>query len=163
MKTKLAWLLMVVPALAANDFQRPGENIALNRHYTLEPQPNYIHCTDPGDAVQLTDVKYTHGYFWTQKSTVGWQNKDLITITLDLGLIQPICGLSFNTAAGVAGVEWPQDISLLISDDGTHFHFSGDLVKLSAQYGNPPAKGYGVHRYWTDALRTHGRYLKLLV
>jgi hypothetical protein len=50
--------------LATVAFGAPGmENLALRKPYTLEPSPNYAHCTDPGDATQLTDGQYTDGYF----------------------------------------------------------------------------------------------------
>ena len=43
----------------------PGKNVALGAKYELSPAPNYAHCTDPGDLVQLTDGKTTSDYFWT--------------------------------------------------------------------------------------------------
>jgi len=86
---------------------QPGENIARGKKYTLDPRPNYQYCTDAGDHVQLTDGIYSKGYFWTQTSTVGWSRAHPVTITIDLEVTQPICGVSFNTAAGVAGVHWP--------------------------------------------------------
>ena len=80
-------------------FAAPGlENLAVGKPYTLEPSPNYPHCTDPGDATQLTDGQYTDGYFWTQKSTVGWSGVEPIIITIDLGQVQPIRGASWSTA-----------------------------------------------------------------
>jgi len=86
-----------------------------------------------------------------------------VVITLDLGADVPLRGLSYNTAAGVAGVEFPTSIMALISVDGRAFHALGDLVALSMKHGVPPAGKYGVHRFWTDAVQAHGRYLKLLV
>jgi hypothetical protein len=49
-----------------------GDNLAAGRSYTLWPAPDYGHCTDPGDATQLTDGLSTADYFWTQQGTVGW-------------------------------------------------------------------------------------------
>jgi len=138
-------------------------NVAAGCPYTLDPQPSYGYCTDPNDKVQLTDGLYTSGYFWTQKSTVGWTHARPVVITLDLGADVPLRGLSYNTAAGVAGVEFPTSIMALISVDGRAFHALGDLVALSMKHGVPPAGKYGVHRFWTDAVQAHGRYLKLLV
>ena len=71
-------LLMAGPAWAQ-------ENVALGASYTLDPAPNYAHSTDDGDGVQLTDGVYTEGYFWTQLSTVGWQEKKPVIVTIDLG------------------------------------------------------------------------------
>ncbi|HID56382.1 TPA: hypothetical protein EYP37_07620, partial [Candidatus Poribacteria bacterium] len=91
-----------------------GENIARGKRYTLLPRPNYPYCTDPDDEIQLTDGIYTKGYFWTQRSTVGWQRAYPVIIILDLGSIQPIGGISYSTAAGTAGGNWPT-IFLLVS------------------------------------------------
>jgi hypothetical protein len=143
-----------------------GENVALGCSYTLSPAPNYSYCTEPGDATQLTDGVYTKGYFWTQTSTVGWQPPSTVPwaqITIDLGADQPIQGLSFNTAAGVAGVQWPTVIDVLVSTDGANFYDAGEVVRLSVDHGLPPADGYLVRPYWTDRLTTHGRYVKVVV
>ncbi|MBM4078780.1 MAG: hypothetical protein FJ278_03705, partial [Planctomycetes bacterium] len=141
----------------------PGENLARGKTYSLDPKPNYGYCTEPGDATQLTDGEYSVGYFWTQKSTVGWQNTPMAQVTIDLGKVEPICGLSFNTAAGTAGVGWPSAISVLVSDDGKVFYPAGELVSLSAERGLPPPEGYRVHRFWTDKLATRGRFVKVVL
>ncbi len=149
------WLMVVLLGFCS---QRP--NIALNRPYSLQPAPNYPYCTDPEDRIQLTDGKYTQGYFWTQKSTVGWQNVSPFFIVVDLGRDAPIAGASFNTAAGVAGVKFPVAIWVLVSVDGKNWHEVGNLVQASnEQNGPPPTQGYAVHRFWTDRWQTHGRYV----
>ena len=160
---------------------------------------------------------YTEGYFWAQLSTVGWQEKTPSILTLDLGAVKPIRGVSFHTAAGFADVRWPLTIRILVAGEDREFHEIGDLVELSAQQHGPlvPTKAsdamwdregmrftdaeiydhfdrhrdrypqkevspetapadlqdlneqrvaqYGTHRYWTDRLRTHGRYVSLVV
>ncbi|MBN2376528.1 MAG: hypothetical protein JXD22_09010 [Sedimentisphaerales bacterium] len=141
----------------------PGENIARGKKYTLSPRPNYSHCTDPEDNLQLTDGVYTEGYFWTQKSTVGWSNSNPVIITIDLESTQPVGGISFNTAAGVAGVEWPGAIHILISDDGKSFSYLGNLIKLASDQEKTQAAGYQIHRFQTDTLKTHARYVCLLL
>jgi len=141
----------------------PGKNIARGKPYTLSPRPNYRHCTDDGDTEQLTDGAYSEGYFWVQKSTVGWNNAGLADITIDLGKVQPLAGVSYNTAAGVAGVAWPNSILIYVSDDGDKWWLVGELMALSARHGSPPRDGYAVHRFWTGDLQTRGRYVKLLV
>lgn len=140
-----------------------GQNLAVGSPYTLSPAPNYSYCTEPGDATQLTDGLYTHGYFWTQVSTVGWQSPhSSAQIRIDLGADQPIEGLSFNTAAGVAGVVWPSAIGILVSSDGVNYFDAGELTSLSVEHGLPPSEGYLVRSYWTDRLVTHGRYVKIV-
>lgn len=144
-------------------FVAPGPNIALDRPYTLKPKPNYALCTDPDDAIQLTDGAYTVGYFWTQKTTVGWRKAYPVHITVDLGEVAPIAGASFSTAAGVAGVSWPEAVYVLVSDDGANWRSLGDMVRLSMKHGLPPADTYATHRFATADFRACGRYVQLLV
>ncbi len=151
------------PQSGAADAAQGLENLARGKRYTLEPAPNYKYCTDAGDRTQLTDGVYTQGHFWTQKSTVGWSGAHHVIVTIDLGKVEPISGASFHTAAGVAGVTWPAFIPILVSDDGQSYYFAGDLVELDRAHGAPPTSGYHLHRYWTDRLATHGRYVKFVV
>ncbi|MDY0166808.1 MAG: discoidin domain-containing protein [Thermoguttaceae bacterium] len=137
-------------------------NIALGAKYTLHPAPNYRHCTDPDDVIQLTDGKTTTGYFWTQTSTVGWSSAAYVVITVDLGKVQPIAGVSFNTAAGAAQVTWPAAIQILTSDDGKTYHNAGDLVELDRKAHGPLPEGYAIRRLATDGLQTRGRYVRFV-
>ncbi|MEI6501689.1 MAG: discoidin domain-containing protein, partial [Armatimonadota bacterium] len=140
-----------------------GPNLALGKPYTMDPAPNYGDCADPDDAVQATDGVYTEGHFWTRKSTVGWVGVSP-TITLDLGQDQPIKGLSYHTAAGVADVHWPRRFLVFVSPDGQQWYRVGDLMKLNEPHRNLPAYGqYALRHIWTDALNTHGRYVALYV
>lgn len=157
----LASLALPIVAAAA-EFKAPSENMALGRPYKLDPPPNYALCKDPSDKVQLTDGQYTRGYFWTQTSTVGWNNTASMVITVDLGAVRPIRGVSFNTAAGRANVTWPAGIAVVVSDDGKTFYPAGELINLSMRHGAAP-NDYAIHRFWTDALQTHGRYVSFLV
>jgi len=137
-----------------------GENIALGKPYTYT-RGNYRYCTDPGDKTQLTDGVYTKGYFWTQKTTVGWSNGRPGYISIDLGKDEPIKGVSFSTAAGVAQVEWPQFVLVFVSPNGKQWYEVGDLVQLSARKSTPPKGKYATHIFWTDELATHGRYVQI--
>lgn len=160
---KIATILVLLFAPGLAMAQNP-ENLAPGKRYTLDPNPNYHLCTDSQDKVQLTDGIFTKGYFWTQMTTVGWRNAQPVKITIDLEAVQPIRGLSFNTAAGVAQVQWPISILVLVSRDNKTYYLAGDLVELSAvEYGEPQAQGYSLHRFITNKLRTHGRYVKLLI
>jgi len=154
-----------VPATVtvATDFTPPGPNIALGKPYALSPRPGYSYCTDPDDTKQLTDGVRTVGYFWTQKTTVGWQNAAPAIVSIDLQKVQPIAGVSYSTAAGVAGVAWPNSILILVSDDGTTWASAGDLISLATVKGAPPPEPYSTHSFATDALKTHGRYVKLYI
>jgi hypothetical protein len=155
--------MMLCAMLLALPVAAEPANLALGKPYTFEPAPSYAHCTDPGDATQLTDGVYTKDYFWVQPTTVGWQSAKPIVITIDLGSVQSISGVSVNTAAGAAGVAWPAAIDVLVADEAKQFHALGNLVALDAPHGVPAPETYAVHRYYTDALRTHGRYVAFVV
>jgi hypothetical protein len=166
--------LLALPALLAGgsavcpgqpdaEFVAPGPNIALHRPYTLEPLPTYGDCADPADATQLTDGVYTEGYFWVAPTTVGWVHSRPVVITIDLGRVEPISGLSYSTAAGVADVTWPSGILILLSDDGKRWTVVGDLVALSSRRGAPAPTPYRTHRFVTGDLRARGRHVALVV
>ncbi len=150
-------------ARADIELERPSENIASGASYTMAPGPSYRLCLDKGDRVQLTDGVYAEGYFWTQDETVGWKGGNPVVITVDLGAVEPIRGVSYNTAAGVAGVHWPSAICIMVAGEDKTFYEAGELTSLSAEHGIPPDEGYATHRYWTDDLRTHGRYVAFVV
>jgi len=137
------------------------DNIALHAPYTLEFAPNYAHCTDADDARQLTDGAYVEGHFWTQPGTVGWQGVKPVIVTIDLGADKPIGGVSYNTAAGAAGVTWPTAVFVFVAGEDKQFRMAGELMEMSAAHGVPAPEGYAIHRFWTDALATHGRYVAL--
>jgi hypothetical protein len=141
------------------------ENVALNRPYTLAPDPNYALTAPPSDRTQLTDGRYTTGgRFWTQRTTVGWNRVSPVFIAIDLGQEAPIAGASYNTAAGMAGVEFPRSIEVVVSPDGKTWRDVGDLVAASDQQnGPPPSQGYAVHRYWTDQWHARGRWVGFVV
>jgi len=138
-------------------------NLALHKPYTM-PAPNYQLCTDPDDATQLTDGQRTTGHFWTSKTTVGWSSSRPIEITIDLGKVQPVGGISVSTAGGVADVHWPTGILVLLSDDKRGWALVGDLVELSDKEAPAPAYGtYNTHVYGTDQITGRARYVKLVV
>ena len=160
-------LLQITLALTASQalekLPEIGPNLALNKSYTMDPAPTYGDPRDPDDAIQLTDGVYTQGHFWTRKSTVGWSSSTAL-ITIDLGRDEPIKGLSYHTAAGVADVHWPQRLLVFVSTDGKQWHDAGNLVTLNEPHQNLPAYGqYALRHLWTDALNTHGRYVALFV
>lgn len=150
-------------AQAPADFTPPGPNLALHKPYTLDPAANYSDCSLDPELDLLTDGEYTRGYFWVQKTSVGWVNKRPVAITIDLGKVEPIAGLSFNTAAGVAGVTWPVSMLILASDDGETWTALGDLVNLSNKHGAPAPTPYSTHRFATGELQARGRYVSLVV
>ena len=170
MRLKIAVIILagtvganVCTAQTPGDFSPPGPNLALHKPYTLEPSPTYDDCSLDPDRTLLTDGAYTEGYFWVQKSTVGWVNSRPVIVTVDLGQVEPIAGLSYSTAAGVAGVTWPLNILVMASDDGRQWTVLGDLVAMSNQRGAPPPTPYRLHRFMTRDLQGRGRYVALIV
>ena len=148
-----------------NGVPMPVENTAIGCRYSLTPAANFPNCTDPGDATQLTDGEpATHtGQFWTQPSTVGWGYEQRGEIRIDLGKDRPIAGVSFRTAAGSCGVQWPRSINVLVSTDDVHFYNAGELVTLSAvDHGLPEPEVNRVWTYRTNRLATHGRFVKFV-
>jgi len=173
MKQSLTKVLLAAAGLLLSasgiQAQTAPANIALHRSVTYNTKPNYSYSTDPEDAIQLTDGKYSSGAdaqevektraIWVQKGTVGWQNRNPVVITIDLGSVQPISGVSFSSAGGTSGVFWPTSIHMAVSDDNATWHYMGNLVQLSRKNGAPPAKGYAAFRYIDRDLHTKGRYI----
>lgn len=138
-----------------------SKNIALGKPYTLEPKPNHPVSVGNDNASRLTDGLYASNILWEQKGSVGWISKYAI-ITIDLGEVQSVDGVSYSTAAGSDGVRWPYAIYVLASDDGNNYYEAGELIHLS---GNKPNdnRGYAVNRFLAGKLRTHGRYISFVV
>jgi len=84
-----------------------------------------------------------------------------VLVTIDLGRVEPIAGVSYSTLAGGAEVPWPPTIVILVSDDGKAFHPVGELTALSASQERLPFRG--PHRYRTNRLRAFGRYVRLAI
>ena len=161
-------LLVSAASIGAAAAAGAAENIALGKPYTFSQPPNYALCKDAGDKTDLTDGKYTKGYFWTQKSTVGWSlgwcGIGERSVTVDLGKDEPISGFSWNLGAGRAGVTWPELIFVYVSADGKEWHFVGDLYAISKkENGAPPEDGYGIYRAHSAQMPCHGRYVTFLV
>lgn len=156
---------LAVAAVCAQGDATVLQNVALGKPYALAPGPNYPHCRDAGDEVQLTDGVYDRaaGSLWVHEPAVAWWEGRPVVITVDLGQTEPIAGVSYSTAAGRAGVTWPDLIFVFVSDDRREWWEAGELLSLSARRSRPPAEGYAVHRFWTDQVRAHGRYVALVI
>lgn len=140
----------------------PVQNIALGRPYTFNKPPDYRYCTTGTESTKLTDGIYTKGYFWTRPTTTGWAGARQVIINVDLGRDEPISGVSLNTAAGAGDAIWPAAIDILTSDDGQQYYYLGELLDMDQwrrQSPLPDNVGYKVHRFWTDDLKVHGRYV----
>ena len=156
MRSRWSGLLFLGAAIVC---QGAPENIALKKPYTLSPKPGYQYCTDPDDKLQVTDGVYAQGYFWTQKGTVGWNNVAPVICTIDLGKVEPVCGVSWSCAAGVAGVSWPECLYVLVSEDKKSWTYLGDLCVLGTEDKALPEGKYATFRYASDRMKGRGRYV----
>ncbi len=133
----------------------PGVNLALNKPYTLSIPPNYSYCTDADDAKQLTDGAFTEGYFWVQKSTVGWNSRGRVEAIIDLGVVEPISAVAVNTAGGskTANVNFP-DVVFFVSEDGAKFQKVGQ--SLGSDF--PDLGDWFIRKHVVNGLKTKGRF-----
>ncbi|MBR2508813.1 MAG: hypothetical protein IKB71_03610 [Lentisphaeria bacterium] len=136
-------------------------NIALNRPYTMSRKASYQRSQDAGDAVQLTDGKFTKGHFWTQKSTVGWSKQTIVEIVVDLGKVQPIQGFMYSCAGNLpANVPFPDTINMFTSLDNKTWYYVGDLIEKSyKEVGKPDFEKYNLYRAASMNMPTKGRYV----
>jgi hypothetical protein len=152
-------ILAARPATASAE-----ENLARGRPYKLDPAPSYLLCTDPGDLTQLTDGAPAGGpgRLWTQTGTVGWQNTQAAFVTIDLGQSRAVGGVAVSTAAGTAGVLWPEAIYVLASEDGQAWHLLGDLVALDSGSHAAGAPGYRRATFAARGWSASGRYVAVI-
>ncbi len=137
------------------------ENIAAGKAVKFNTAPNDPDTTDPDDARQMVDGRFSPATpLWGDKSAVGWRAVDPTVFTVDLGAVQTIRGVALHLGAGQAGVEWPANIQIFVSEAGDKFSPVGDLVQLLAK--RPPKQGYAPFWFMTDKLQTYGRYVKFV-
>ena len=157
-----SWLVLCAIALSGSVC---AENLARGRPYDLRPKPNYALCADAGDVTQLTDgFAAKEGSFWTSKSTVGWRCESApVSVTVDLGAVRDIGGFSWNTAAGRAGVKFPNDVNVFVSDDRREWRFVADIWGLAnRRVGMPPDGRYAIARAEATGLPCRGRYVRFV-
>ncbi len=139
-------------------------NVALDKHYTLEPAPNYQLCTNETDLKDLTDGKYSDPKtpFWVQPGCVGWnQVPGPVKITIDLGAPQAVSQVRFSTAGNTSGVQYPLFIDVEVSNDGTNFHTLGSLTKLNKTPLPPADYGYKPVIFDAQFKTVSARYIRI--
>jgi len=145
---------LVAPALAAE--QTHTENIALGRRYSFVPPPNYPHCTDDGDLVQLTDGRRTRKdkQLWIQKGGVGWKLPvdGEAEVVIDLGRVCPIGSVTITTGSAPQAEVYLPSLLIAVSDDGDQFRVIRRIDQRNArQLFRTTVRA--------DQLRTRGRYV----
>ena len=157
-KVFLCILIIFYSLVSLVHSSQSGKNIALGRPYSVVPLPNYPLSAPSTDRKTLTDGIYTTGYFWTQKSTVGWQKSRRVEITIDLEKIATIGTISFNTARSEsAGVFFPSHIAAFVGPDLQHLSYVGDVA---SSVDNQPGT-YRAKRFLLEDIETKGRYVLL--
>lgn len=156
----------------ARQAQSQPANIALNKAVTVS-QPSTEPYTRDKSPAQLTDGKFAGSTFdaehktsnlWVQQGALAWRvSKDPLVVTIDLGEVKPIAGVSYSTAGGRAGVQFPSFIGIAVSEDNQNWYYHGDLLRLSRKNGTPPLEGYAAFHFKTYDLKTKGRYLALSI
>lgn len=138
------------------------QNIALNKPYTISALPNYKYGAPTTDKTSLTDGKYAgKGRFWTQKKTLGWRKKNKLEILINLQKEQAVEKIIFSTAAGTAGVYFPKNIYIFLSNDGKNFEYVGDIMNkypaINSSYGV-----YKVEKLESEAIHKTAHFVKLV-
>lgn len=136
-----------------------GQNLALNKSYTLSELPNYAYSAPPTDKTSLTDGIYTTGHFWTRPTTVGWLRRQ-VTIAIDLGSVLPIEEVTFNSARKTdVGVDYPKNIYVFISDDDREYRYVGDAADIPDNLPGP----YQVKKFILNNINSAARYVALAI
>jgi len=147
-------------------------NIALNKKIITNIPSNYALTKDKNPA-QLVDGKYAGNEYnaaentsslWVQEGAITWRSsKSPVIFTIDLGKEMPVSGVSFSTAAGRAGVQFPSFVGIAVSEDGKTWFYQGNLISMSRQNGTPDLNKYSRYKFATHDLKTKGRYVSLAV
>jgi len=136
-----------------------AQNIALHKSYVLSSDPNYQYTALPNNKTALTDGVFTDGNFWTKRTTVGWQYRQ-VTITIDLKDVLGIKSIAFNTVEDrKRNAYFPRAIFIFLSSDDIRYTYAGNLIydpdNMSGQYE--------VKRFVKDDVNCKGRFVKIVV
>lgn len=156
MRIERAILLWIIVFFSSS---MKAQNIALHKSYTLSTLPNYKYSAPSNDKLSLTDGVYTKLHFWTQRTTVGWQGRQ-VTITIDLSSVQPIEAVTFNTARKTnVRANFPANIYVFFSQDSVNYTYEGDAADTP---DNLPG-GYLVKKFILSGLSGRARYVSLRI
>ena len=158
MKTILVLLMVLFYSLMALCHSSSASNLAYLKQYKVSPAPNYQLSAPSIDKTSLTDGKFSSGFFWTQKTTIGWRYIKNAEILIDLGKISDIGSLTFNTARGLGSeVYFPAHVYAFIGTETNHFSYVGDVVKSP----DNTTGSYKVEKFELPGIKAKGRYVLL--
>lgn len=150
----------------------PG-NLAAGRSLRYVPCPNYGLTTDAGDPQQLTDGELGRRgdeRIWFDKEAVCWTGSPLVTIFADLEDDKPIESVVLRLLGGneQGGLTFPDEIRILLSDDGRNYYLAAARHKRLADDANddgwdlPEVKVAWVHNFVVPVC-TKARYLAVQI
>lgn len=151
----VAAFLLIVGASNGSASEPP---LSLQKPYKLDPPPNYAGSLDP-NRTALTDGIFAGVKPWPSPAWVGWRSQRYVTVTVDLGSVEPIGAVAFTTGASPGGVRLPTSITLLVSDDGKAFRPVAEIVPAAES----DRVTYAERTLRSDGLNVGARFLKLLV
>ena len=144
-----------------------GTNLLSGKKAIFSVAPNCSHCNG-GDETDLTDGDFwqsgSNKDFWSHEGTVGWEFGSLAgaMIRFDLGQVQPIRTLGFDTVSGKADVSFPAAVVAYVSDDGKTWHYVTDLINEALPQSSIRRR-FVSGDHVTGGLRTRGRHLAFYV
>jgi len=144
------------------------ENLSLGKPYWLGPKPSYQHCTDKGDATQLTDGFIYDGTgvdigqsMWTRMSTVGWHHAPGAMVVIDLQKRCRIERIAFHTVGGGhADVHFPAKSEFFVSENGVDYALVKALTPEDYNIKQIP-RHYEMRTFVADQVNRTGRYVML--
>jgi hypothetical protein len=133
-------------------------NLVLGLPLRYAPTPTQYLNVDEADPQQLTDGKFgerTDERIWFERGCVGWQGPSQVTLFADLGQVQPLAAVVLRLLGGAEqnALEFPDEITVLLSDNGTDYYQAAarhkrGLDDLSADaYDLPEVKLAWVHNF----------------
>ena len=170
-RVTMTWLAIgALGCATAVSVPASGENLSRGKPYSLAPLPSYRHCTDEGDAVQLTDGKVFRqgdaGSMWTWQGTVGWHISQYVMIVIDLEKRCRIDRISYHSVGGGhADVYYPKKSEFFISENGIDYTLVRTLTPADDGIHEPPRhgprRGSEIHTFAADGIKRTGRYVML--
>ena len=165
----ISLMLALTGSVPAQRIERlQGTNLLAGRKATFSVAPNCSHCRG-GDETDLTDGKFWQSGsstdFWAHEGAVGWEFGSLpgVMIRFDLGQVQPIRTLGFDTVSGRADVTFPAAVLAYVSDDGRTWHYVTDLINEALPESRFIRRRFVAGDHVTGALRTRGRHLAFYI